>query len=169
MHQAACALHMATNEIWTHWHLDTLAFGHTAAIKVVTSAVSVEPLLFLASWGCGSFLLEQKKSYWKSCCVRSSFVSGIIWKVISCLQEPELLEQLYLGMATYDGVGHMRLCSALRRGNRIRKGTQAGSSSGAGSSSSHASLISDNTEVVQLLVRASEQYAQVRGIGLCMC
>ena len=80
------------------------------------------------------------------------------------------MEQLYLGMATYDGVGHMRLCSALRRGNRIRKGTLAGSSSGAGSSSSsHASLISDNTEVVQLLVRASEQYSQVRVIRLCMC
>lgn len=70
------------------------------------------------------------------------------------------MEQLYLGMATYEGVGHMRLCSALRRANRIRKGSAAGSSSS--SSSSHASLISDNTEVVQLLVRASEQYSQVR-------
>lgn len=78
--------------------------------------------------------------------------------MVQCLQEPELLEQLYLGMATYEGVGHMRLCSALRRANRIRKGSAAGSSS---SSSSHASLISDNTEVVQLLVRASEQYSQV--------
>lgn len=74
------------------------------------------------------------------------------------MQEPELLEQLYLGMATYDGVGHMRLCSALRRANRIRKGSATSSSS---SSTSHASLISDNTEVVQLLVRASEQYSQV--------
>lgn len=78
--------------------------------------------------------------------------------MVQWLQEPELLEQLYLGMATYDGVGHMRLCSALRRANRIRKGSAASSSS----SSSHASLISDNTEVVQLLVRASEQYSQVR-------
>ena len=89
--------------------------------------------------------------------------------VMQCLQEPELLEQLYLGMATYHGVGHMRLCSALRRANKIRKGTEAGSSSGVGSSGSHASLISDNTEVVQLLVRASEQYSQVRvsRFGLC--
>ena len=76
---------------------------------------------------------------------------------MQCLQEPELLEQLYLGMATYDGVGHIRLCSALRRANRIRKAGEAGGSS---SGSSHASLITDNTEVVQLLVRASEQYSQ---------
>ena len=69
-------------------------------------------------------------------------------------QEPELLEQLYLGMGTYDGVGHMRLVSAMRKANRISKGSQAGSSI------SHAALISDNTEVVQLLVRASEQYGQ---------
>ena len=61
-------------------------------------------------------------------------------------------------MGTYDGVGHMRLCSALRKANKISKANQAGSSS---SSSSHAGLISDNSEVVQLLVRASEQYAQV--------
>ncbi len=60
-------------------------------------------------------------------------------------------------MGTYDGVGHMRLCSALRKANKISKANQAGSSS----SSSHAGLISDNSEVVQLLVRASEQYAQV--------
>lgn len=61
-------------------------------------------------------------------------------------------------MGTYDGVGHMRLCSALRKANKISKANQAGSSS---SSSGHAGLISDNSEVVQLLVRASEQYAQV--------
>ena len=62
-------------------------------------------------------------------------------------------------MGTYDGVGHMRLCAALRRANKISRANQAGSSSS--SSSSHAGLISDNTEVVQLLVRASEQYSQV--------
>ena len=71
------------------------------------------------------------------------------------MQEPELLEQIYLGMGTYDGVGHMRFCSALRKANKISQASQAGSSS------SHAGLISDNTEVVQLLVRASEQYSQV--------
>ncbi|KAA6418805.1 MAG: vacuolar sorting-associated 16 protein [Trebouxia sp. A1-2] len=71
-------------------------------------------------------------------------------------REPELLEQIYLGMGTYDGVGHMRLCSALRKANKISKANQAGSSSG------HAALISDNSEVVQLLVRASEQYAQTK-------
>ena len=76
------------------------------------------------------------------------------------MQEPELLEQIYLGMGTYDGVGHMRLCAALRRANKISRANQAGSSSSS-SSSSHAGLISDNTEVVQLLVRASEQYSQV--------
>lgn len=72
------------------------------------------------------------------------------------MQEPELLEQLYLGMGSYQGVGHMRLCSALRKANAIRKAAEAGTSS-----SSQAGLISDNTEVVQLLVRASEQYSQV--------
>ena len=60
-------------------------------------------------------------------------------------------------MGTYDGVGHMRLCSALRKANKISKANQAGSSS----SSGHAGLISDNSEVVQLLVPASEQYPQV--------
>ncbi len=59
-------------------------------------------------------------------------------------------------MGTYDGVGHMRFCSALRKANKISKANQAGSSS-----SGHAGLISDNSEVVQLLVRASEQYTQV--------
>ena len=63
-------------------------------------------------------------------------------------------------MGTYDGVGHMRLCSALRKANKISKANQAGSSSSS-SSSGHARLISDNGEVVQLLVRASEQYTQV--------
>ncbi len=63
-------------------------------------------------------------------------------------------------MGTYDGVGHMRLCSALRKANKISKANQAGSSSSS-SSSGHARLISDNSEVVQLLVRASEQYTQV--------
>ena len=62
-------------------------------------------------------------------------------------------------MASWQGVGHMRLCSALRKANTIRKAGEAGSSSS--SSSSQAGLISDNTEVVQLLVRASEQYSQV--------
>ncbi|KAL3162570.1 hypothetical protein ABBQ38_008623 [Trebouxia sp. C0009 RCD-2024] len=71
-------------------------------------------------------------------------------------REPELLEQLYLGMASWQGVGHMRLCAALRKANRIRKAAEAGSSS------SQAGLISDNTEVVQLLVRASEQYSQTK-------
>ena len=102
-------------------------------------------------------MLEQKDSY----------SSGTIWRVVQCLQEPELLEQLYLGMATYDGVGHMRLCSALRRANKIRKSTEAGGSS-SGSSSSHGSLVSDNTQVVQLLVRASEQYSQVRALRFCL-
>lgn len=66
-------------------------------------------------------------------------------------------------MGTYDGVGHMRLCSALRKANKISKANQAGSSSG------HAALISDNSEVVQLLVRASEQYAQVSWSPLSLC
>ena len=44
----------------------------------------------------------------------------------------------------------------MRKANRISKSKEPGSSS-----SSHAGLISDNSEVVQLLVRASEQYAQV--------
>ena len=78
-------------------------------------------------------------------------------------QEPELLEQIYLVMGTYDCVGHLRLCSALRKANKIAKDNQAGSSS----SSGHAGLISDNTEVVQLLVRASEQYSQVWFFGMC--
>ena len=82
------------------------------------------------------------------------------------LQEPELLEQLYLGMATWQGVGHMRLCAALRKANRIRKAAEAGSSSSSSSSSGQAGLISDNTEVVQLLVRASEQYSQVSKVNL---
>lgn len=79
------------------------------------------------------------------------------------MQEPELLEQLYLGMATWQGVGHMRLCAALRKANRIHRAAEAGSSN---SSSSQAGLISDNTEVVQLLVRASEQYSQVSKVNL---
>lgn len=102
-------------------------------------------------------MIDEKESQYP----RNRYSSDTIWMVLQCFQEPELLEQLYLGMATYDGVGHMRLCSALRRANKIRKGSEAGGSSSAGSNSSHASLISDNTEVVQLLVRASEQYSQV--------
>lgn len=88
--------------------------------------------------------------------MHGAFVVSAVNKTWHALQEPELLEQIYLGMGTYDGVGHMRLCSAMRKANRINRGAEAGSSS----SSSHAGLISDNTEVVQLLVRASEQYSQ---------
>ena len=46
----------------------------------------------------------------------------------------------------------------MRKANKISIGSEGGSSS------SHAGLISDNSEVVQLLVRASEQYAQVSTI-----
>ena len=149
--------------------LQRINFEHTEAIKFVASAVSLDTLLIFGTTGVLNFVLEQRKSHWRNCCVRS-FNSGTTWMVMQCLQEPELLEQLYLGMATYDGVGHMRLCSALRRANRIRKSSEAGSSSGvSSSSSSHASLISDNTEVVQLLVRASEQYSQVRPLRFCLC
>ena len=66
------------------------------------------------------------------------------------------MEQIYLGMGTYDGLGRMKLRAALRKANRISKACQAGSSS------NHAALIGDNAEAVQLLVRASEQYGQVR-------
>lgn len=65
------------------------------------------------------------------------------------------MEQIYLGMGTYDGLGRMKLRAALRRANRISKTNQASSSSNS------PALIGDNAEVVQLLVRASEQYSQV--------
>lgn len=71
------------------------------------------------------------------------------------LQEPELLEQIFLGMGAYEGLGRLRLRAALRRANKMSKAKQAGPSS------SPAAAVGVNSEVVQLLVRASEQYGQV--------